>query len=119
MRAPARLLVGRLALFIFVIGLTLPNFASSHLLAEADPDCGAFPTADHASPSFEIVKNSAQHCAICHWLRSLRETAPAAVARPAVTPVVTERVATGRLDQAGHCPQLDPPSRAPPAASAI
>ena len=119
MRAHARLLVGRLALLVFVLGLTLPNFASSHLLAEADPDCGAFPTADHARPGFETVKSSAQHCAICHWLRSLRETAPAAVARPAAALVVTERVVVGRVDPAGHCPQFDAPSRAPPAASAI
>jgi hypothetical protein len=119
MRAPARILVGRLALFIFVIGLTLPNFASSHLLAEADPDCGAFPTADHARPGFETVKTSAQHCALCHWLRSLRETAPPAVAGPAAALVVAERVTIGRIDPAGHCPQLDSPTRAPPTASAV
>ena len=115
MRASARRFVGRLALVVFVIGLTLPTFASSHLLAETDPDCGALPTADHSRPGFETVKNSAQHCALCHWLRSLRESAPSAIARQTTTLIVTERVVIGRADPAGHCPEFDPPSRAPPA----
>ena len=116
MRASARLIVGRLALLVFVASLVLPNFASRHLLTDFDPDCGAFPISDHARPGIEAVKASAaSHCAICHWLRSLRETAPTAAAQPSAVFAASERVLSGTIDPAGYCPQLDPPSRAPPA----
>jgi len=119
MRARARLLVGRLALFVFVLGLALPNFASSHLLAEADPDCGAFPTTDHARPGIEAVKAPAEHCALCHLLRSLSETAPASTESLVVTFVVDGRCSIGAINPAGYCPQFNRPSRAPPTTSAL
>ena len=116
MRASARLIVGRLALLVFIASVVLPNFANRHLLTAFDPDCGVFPTADHARPAFEAVKaSSASHCAICHWLRSLRDTAPATTAQAVAAFIVTERVPTGAIDPAGHSPRFDPPSRAPPA----
>ena len=115
MRASARLIVGRLALLVFVASLALPNFASRHLLAEVDPDCGAFPITDHARAGIEVVKAAATtHCAICHWLRSLRETAPVATAQPVAAFVLTESVRSGAVDPAGYSPRFDPPSRAPP-----
>jgi hypothetical protein len=51
MRAPARILVGRLALFIFVIGLDAAELCQQPPAGRKPiPDCGAFPTADPRPP---------------------------------------------------------------------
>jgi hypothetical protein len=119
MRAPARLIVGHLALLAFLCSLVVPSFAYGHLLLDDDPDCGSFVAVfRHASAIGNSVGTVPEHCAACHWLRSLRNTAPTPVARPTPGLYTTRAELPVQPNGVGHSPTFDTPSRAPPASSA-
>lgn len=117
MRSRARRLVGPFAMLIVMISFLAPTFAPAHSLWELDRDCGPVTvTADHQVRHFEAVRPPVadEHCALCHWLRSIGGAAPTAAL--VVVPGLIARPADGGA--ADPRPLLDPssgePSRAPP-----
>ncbi|MEO7191292.1 MAG: hypothetical protein ABI051_09565 [Vicinamibacterales bacterium] len=120
MRPRARHHVGWLALLIFIGSLVPPLVASSHLLADPDPDCGtSFQLAGSSTASVGAVPaaRAPEHCAICHLLRSLGGAAPTAAMRPAPAFAMAESVIAGAVNASGYSPHPHTPSRAPPAFS--
>jgi hypothetical protein len=122
MRARARLIVGQISLLVFLASLVLPNFANRHLATADDPDCGILAVTAHRQATFETPADDAkapEHCAVCHWLRSLRNTAPTPVMRPAPDFISAVAVTPQLPQAAGYTPTFDAPSRAPPAATLL
>lgn len=83
-----RRVTATLVLATFIAALVLPSLVVSH--ACADPDLGGADGlfAGHPITQFEGVRAAVlpEHCALCHWLRSLGSSAnelPAALPVPA------------------------------------
>ena len=117
MRQFARRLVGHFAIAAVLFGFVLPLLTPAHSIWETDRDCGPVLTSeDHQTTHFEGVLPpvTAEHCALCHWLRSVGGAAPRAamVALPGFVVRIGGALPQDQYPLAGPVPQQ--PSRAPP-----
>jgi hypothetical protein len=117
MRQLARRLIGHFVIAAVLIGFVLPLLAPAHSIWETDRDCGPVLTSqDHQTTHFESVVPpvTEEHCALCHWLRSIGGAAP----RSTMVAVPGFEVRTASAAPQDQCPQAGPapqqPSRAPP-----
>jgi hypothetical protein len=100
-----------------LFGFVVPMLAPAHPIWETDRDCGPVTVAaDHQTKHFEAVLPPVadEHCALCHWLRSVggASTRAAMVAVPGLVVRTADASRQDRQPLAGLSPQQ--PSRAPP-----
>jgi hypothetical protein len=111
LRGRARLSARALALLL-LLGTTIPTALHAGWDDPCEPALGGHgPTYVQAQP---VVASGGEHCAVCHWLRSLRslETQPTGVA--AVLPPGREVPSDPVTSLSRHdAPSI--PARAPPA----
>ena len=111
-----RRITATLVLATFVATLVLPSLVVSH--AWADPDLGGAEGlfAGHPVTQFEGVRAAVlpEHCALCHWLRSLGSSANEL---PTALPVPALAAGPGAfgVDAAWVTATTRGPARAPPA----
>ena len=110
--------VGWLTLAAFLASLILPFASRDHFDAADDVDCGsgalvlygAVPTL-----SVPVAPAPTEHCALCHWQRTVRTAATS----PLIAVTRTEEVVTTRGFDSPRSVVVAPPdrksSRAPPA----
>ena len=105
------------ALGAFVLALVLPSLTRSHVWADADlagADAALFvghPTTQIESPRVPVAP---EHCALCHWLRSLGSSV---VGGPVPVPPTArlEHPLTGSTTSLSTVAASSCPARAPPA----
>jgi hypothetical protein len=105
--------LARLLVVLLTLGTSVP--VATHGDAGHDPcDAADLVPPARASLHAPTTQGKAQHCEVCHWLRSLRAF-DASVSAPSV--VVGEALVHGDADASplGHLRLPALPSRAPPA----
>ena len=115
-----RRLTARFALGVFVLALVLPSVVESHAWTDADLSGGeASLFVGHATTQVESPRAPVgpEHCALCHWLRSLGSSV---VGGPAAGPAAArhEHPLEGPPASRSVLPGSHGPARAPPASSA-
>jgi len=109
--------VGWLTLVAFLASLVLPFAARDHFNGADDVDCGSGALVLYGAPSFSAPAAPVQteHCALCHWQRTVRTAATS----PLLTVVRSEAIVAIRAFDSPRSVVAAPPdrkpSRAPPA----
>jgi hypothetical protein len=118
MRTWPRRQLAKLVLVTFVAALALPLVSRDHLQDSDDADCGwgSLVVRDRTPHvTVPVAPTDTGHCAICHWLQSIRSAAASKVAAvtpqaspsPVAGPEATRSLAGAAAD---HRPSRAPPS---------
>ncbi len=119
MNTSLRNLVGRFALGVFLASVVVPVTPASHLIRDADIECGGPGLqVGRAYQQFEPVGGPAgpEHCPACHLMRALGGADPTQVASAVPGPSAPELHLLPLDSRHDRTVVRERPSRAPPVA---